>query len=63
MPELHFESHLEAIVPKPLDAEGVRLRQNLEDVHEELLLTILALEEEWLLDDRIAYSLRHLKAA
>ena len=55
--------HLEAIVPKPLDAEGVRLRQNLEDVHEELLLTILALEEEWLLDDRTAYSLRHLKAA
>ena len=55
--------HLEALVPKPLDAEGVRLRQNLEDVHEELLLTILALEEEWLLDDRIAYSLRHLKAA
>ena len=38
--------HLEAIVPKPLDAEGVRLRQNLEDVHEELLLSILALEEE-----------------
>ena len=56
-------SELEAIVPKPLDAEGVRLRQDLEDVHEELLLTILALEEEWLLDDRIAYSLRHLKAA
>jgi hypothetical protein len=54
--------HLEAIVPKPLDAEGFRLRQDLEDVHEELLLTILALEEEWLLDDRIAYSLRQ-KAA
>jgi len=55
--------HLEALVPKPLDAEGVRLRQDLEDIHEELLLTILALEEEWLLDDRIAYSLRHLNAA
>jgi len=55
--------HLESLVPKPLDAEGVRLRQDLEDVHEELLLTILALEEEWLLDDRIAYSLRHREAA
>ncbi len=55
--------HLEALVPKPLDAEGVRLRQDLEDAHEELLLTILALEEEWLLDDRIAYSLRHREAA
>ena len=55
--------HLEAIVPKPLDAEGVRLRQNLEDVHEELLLSILALEEEWQLDNRIAYSLRQRRAA
>jgi hypothetical protein len=55
--------HLEALVPKPLDAEGVRLRQHLEDEHEELILTILALEEEWLLDDRIAYSLRQREAA
>jgi hypothetical protein len=53
----------EALVPQPLDAEGVRRRQDLEDIHEDLLLTILALEEEWLLDDRIAYSLRQRKAA
>jgi hypothetical protein len=53
----------EALVPRPLDAEGVRRRQDLEDIHEDLLLTILALEEEWLLDDRIAYSLRQRKAA
>jgi hypothetical protein len=53
----------EALVPQPLDAEGVRRRQDLEDIHEDLLLTILALEEEWLLDDRIAYSLRQREAA
>lgn len=53
----------EALVPQPLDADGVRRRQELEDIHEDLLLTILALEEEWLLDDRIAYSLRQRKAA
>jgi non-ribosomal peptide synthetase component F len=48
----------EALVPQPLDAEAVRRRQQLEDVHEELLLTVMALEAEWLLDDRIAFSLR-----
>ena len=53
----------EALVPQPLDADGVRRRQELEDIHEDLLLTILDLEEEWLLDDRIAYSLRQRKAA
>ncbi|TMG33484.1 MAG: hypothetical protein E6H93_00900 [Chloroflexi bacterium] len=53
----------EALVPKPLDADGVRRRQHLEDIHEDLLLTVLALEEEWLLDDRIAYAVRHLDAA
>lgn len=53
----------EALVPQPLDAEGVRRRQDLEDIHEDLLLTILALEEEWLLDDRIAYAVRHREAA
>jgi hypothetical protein len=53
----------EALVPQPLDAEGFRRRQDLEDVREDLLLTILALEEEWLLDDRIAFSLRQRKAA
>jgi len=53
----------EAIVPQPLDADGVRLRQHLEDIHEDLILTVLALEEEWFLDDRIAYAVRHLDAA
>lgn len=53
----------EALVPQTLDAEGVRRRQDLEDIHEDLLLTILALEEEWLLDDRIAYAVRHREAA
>ena len=48
----------EALVPKPLDAQAIRLRQDLEDIHEDLLLTVLDLEQEWLLDDRIAFSLR-----
>jgi hypothetical protein len=52
----------QALVPEPLDAEAGRRRQELEDVHEELLLAILALEDEWLLDDRIAYSLRQREA-
>ena len=52
----------QALVPEPLDAEGVRRRQELEDIHEDLLLAILELEEEWLLDDRIAYSLRQRAA-
>ncbi|MDQ6883974.1 MAG: hypothetical protein M3077_07015 [Candidatus Dormibacteraeota bacterium] len=51
----------EALVPRPLDADGYRLRQTLEDVHEDLLLTVLDLEDEWLLDDRIAFSLRHAR--
>jgi hypothetical protein len=49
----------EALVPQPLDAEGVQRRRDLEDIHEELLLSILALEEEWLLDNRIAYAVEH----
>jgi hypothetical protein len=53
----------EALVPQPLDANGISRRRDLEDIHEELLLTVLALEEEWLLDDRIAYAVRHLDAA
>jgi len=53
----------QALVPQPLDAEAAHRRQELEDVHEELLLAILELEEEWLLDDRIAYALRQRKAA
>jgi hypothetical protein len=48
----------QALVPQPPDAEADRRRQHLEDIHEELLLAVLALEEEWLLDDRIAYALR-----
>ena len=52
-----------ATVPAPLDAEAIRCRQELEDVHEELLLAILALEDEWLLDDRIAFALRQRDAA
>jgi hypothetical protein len=53
----------QALVPQPLDADGIRRRQELEDIHEELVLAILALEEEWLLDDRIAYALKHQEAA
>jgi hypothetical protein len=53
----------QALVPPPLDAEATRRRQELEDVHEALLLAILELEEEWLLDDRIAFALRHRDAA
>jgi hypothetical protein len=57
------QGQFQALVPEPLDAEGIRRRQQLEDIHEDLLLAILALEEEWLLDDRIAYALRHRDAA
>jgi hypothetical protein len=53
----------EALVPQPLDAADIERRRELEDIHEELLLSILDLEEEWLLDDRIAYELRQRKAA
>ncbi len=60
---MEASGQFEALVPKPLDAEGIRQRQDLEDIHEELLLMILGLEEEWLLDDRIAYSLRQREAA
>jgi hypothetical protein len=38
-------------------------RRELEDIHEELLLGILALEEEWQLDNRIAFELRQRNAA
>lgn len=56
---MQASDQFEALVPRPLDAEGFLLRQSLEDVHEDLLLTILELEDEWFLDDRIAFSLRH----
>jgi len=60
---MEASGQFEALVPKPLDAEGIRRRQDLEDIHEDLILTILELEEEWLLDDRIAYALRQRDAA
>jgi hypothetical protein len=60
---MEVSGQYQALVPAPLDAEAARRRQDLEDIHEELLLAILELEEEWLLDDRIAYALRHQKAA
>ena len=56
-------AQFEALAPQPLDAEGIERRRELEDIHEELLLSILALEDEWRLDDRIAYELRQRKAA
>ena len=49
---------LQAPTPEPLDEASLQLRLALEDAHEELLLLIWELEEEWRLDDRIAYSLR-----
>jgi hypothetical protein len=45
--------------PEPLDEAAAERRLQLEDDHEALLLVVMALEEEWLLDDRIAFSLRH----
>ncbi len=60
---MEAQGQFQALVPEPLDADGIRRRQELEDIHEDLLLAVLALEEEWLLDDRIAYSLRHGEAA
>ena len=62
-PAMDASEQFEALVPQPLDAEGIKRRRELEDIHEELLLSILALEEEWQLDNRIAYSLRQRKAA
>ncbi|GAC1480092.1 MAG: hypothetical protein PVSMB9_04450 [Candidatus Dormibacteria bacterium] len=56
---MQASDRFETLLPKPLDADTIRLRQALEDVHEDLLLTVLDLEDEWLLDDRIAFSLRH----
>jgi hypothetical protein len=47
-----------AQTPEPLDEAAAERRQRLEDDHEALLLAVLALEEEWLLDDRIAFALR-----
>ncbi len=49
----------QATAPEPIDPETAQRRQALEDAHEDLLLTVMALEAEWLLDDRIAYALRH----
>jgi hypothetical protein len=47
----------------PDSGEELRRRQQLEDVQEDLRLAVLALEAEWLLDDRIAYALRRRDAA
>ncbi len=49
----------EATAPEPLSEEDAARRQALEDEHERLLLIVMALEQEWLLDDRIAYALKH----
>lgn len=49
----------QATAPEPLTEEMVAQRQALEDEHEGLLLVVMALEQEWLLDDRIAYQLKH----
>jgi hypothetical protein len=38
--------------------EDAHRRQDLEDAYEDLLLAVLAGEEDWRLDDRIAYALR-----
>ena len=49
----------ETATPEPLSEEDAARRQALEDEHERLLLMVMALEQEWLLDDRIAYALKH----
>ena len=48
----------QAVVPAPLSPEDTQRRQELEDSYEDLVLTVLASEAEWLLDDRIAYAVR-----
>lgn len=60
---MEASGQFQALVPEPLDAEATRRRQELEDIHEELLLAVLDLEDEWALDDRIAFALRQQKAA
>ena len=47
--------------PEALDEEGIRRRLALEDAYEEILLEVYALEQEWRLDDRIAYAVRHIR--
>jgi hypothetical protein len=49
---------LQAGAPVPWEPEAAQRRQDLEDAYEDLLLAVLAGEEEWRLDDRIAYALR-----
>lgn len=60
---MEASGQFQALVPEPLDAEATRRRQELEDIHEELLLAVLDLEDEWALDDRIAFALRQQNAA
>jgi len=52
---------LEAPAPEIVEAAALEQRVALEDAYEELLLCIWALEEDWRLDDRIAFSLRARK--
>lgn len=47
--------------PELLDEEGIQRRLALEDAYEEILLEVYALEQEWRLDDRIAYAVRHIR--
>ncbi len=58
MPQVDAPEKLETAIPEPLDEEGAQRRVALEDAFEEILLHIWSLEEEWRLDNRIAYSLR-----
>lgn len=47
--------------PELRDEEGMQRRLALEDAYEEILLEVYALEQEWHLDDRIAYAVRHIR--
>ena len=48
----------QAAAPVPVSPEDAQRRQDLEDAYEDLVLTVLASEAEWLLDDRIAFAVR-----
>ena len=52
---------VKASMEKELTPDRSETQRQLElgNAIEEILLTILALEEEWELDDRIAYAVRH----
>jgi hypothetical protein len=42
----------------PLDEAALAQLQAVEDAYESLLLAVMACEEDWFLDDRIAFQLR-----